>query len=102
MTTTRDTLPPLTVGARRRVLVEFADTYNAEQVAAGRPITAALPALLPVVCAAHLTPSACVDLFVEFARERRVLGQADATYDAMEAAEQRAEGLLDALVGEAL
>lgn len=93
---------PMTVAERRRVLVEFATQYTAEADRNDRPITGALPTLLPSLAAAHLTSDATIDLFDRFARARAVSSDANASYDTIHAAEARAEFLLDQLVGEAL
>lgn len=91
----------LSVAARRAALCELADHYNAERTSNSRPLTEALPALLERLRGHAVAMTTAVDLFDQFARERAVSGRASATFDQMATAEQRAEFLLDTLVGEA-
>lgn len=92
--------PRLTAGARRAALCELADLYTVEQRSHDRPLTEALPAILPGLHGHNVGLVEAINLFAQFAAQRAFLGSADAGYDAIATAELRAERLLDQLVGE--
>lgn len=102
MTAGTEVPPTLTVTERRHALSELASQYNAEASSNERPLTDALPSLLWLLVAAHLTSDAAIDLFDRFARAQAMSGHAHASYAEIAAAELLAEQLLDQLVGEAM